>query len=208
MDSENSGFPELAGLLWSEREILRNVLFKIVEERLVLSAGEHRWLAHADGELAAELHRLRGGEVMRAAEADAVAIRLNLPAGATLTQLAELAPEPWASILREHRDALRQLSAEVEQAIAQCHLLLEAGSQAAEQTLAQITTMLAAYDDPDAPEQAGADPANLLARRPDDDPQAEATEHLIRTRSEHLAYQRAMRTASEIRQTSLLDFLT
>lgn len=112
---------------------------------------------------------------------------LQVQAGATLTQLAAVAPEPWASILREHRDALRRLSAQVEQAIAQCHLLLESGSQAAEQTPAEITETLAAYDDPDAAHGAGADPASEFACRPGDDPHVDATEHLIRTRSEQLA---------------------
>ena len=140
VDNETSGFPEVASLLWREREVLERVLFKIVQEKLILAAGQTRWLGAASRELEAALHDLRGSEVVRAAEVDALATQLGLSPGIALAELAEVAPEPWNEILLEHRDALRQLAAEIDTATAEARQLLDAGAGAAQDTLDLLTT--------------------------------------------------------------------
>jgi hypothetical protein len=126
VNNQVSGFAELASLLWRERANREQVLFKIVEEQLVLAAGQTRWLANAGREIEAALADLRRGEVVRAAMSGALAARLGLPGSTTLAELADAAPEPWDEILRAHCDALRELQAEIEEATSESQRLLEA----------------------------------------------------------------------------------
>jgi hypothetical protein len=126
VDDQISGFPEVASLLWREREMLERVLFKIVQERLILAAAETRWLAAAGSDLEAALHDLYRSEIVRAAEVSALADHLGLPGDVNLAQLADAAPDPWSEILHEHRDALRGLTAEVDAATAATRQLLDA----------------------------------------------------------------------------------
>ena len=86
--SKTMGFSEVSTLLWREREALQLLLFKLVEEQLIVSAGHTRWLAQANDEIEAALEQLRGTEVLRAAEVDAIADDLGLPAPPTLAELA------------------------------------------------------------------------------------------------------------------------
>src|SRR6516165_10077477 len=113
MDNElTETFSAVASLLWNEREALELVHYKLVQEQLLLQAGETRWLAKADAEVAEAIRRMRMSEVLRAAEMERILTDLGLPATATLGELAEVAPEPWDLVLTEHRAALRQLAAE------------------------------------------------------------------------------------------------
>ena len=138
VSDEVKEFAELASLLWREREILERVLFKIVEEQLVVAAGETRWLAAANREVEAAVHDLRISEVERAAEVDAMAAQLGLPAGRSLAVLAEHAPPPWDEILHDHRTSLRRLVSEIDSAAKEARRLLEAGGRAVQEALHAI----------------------------------------------------------------------
>lgn len=107
-------FPDLAALLWTVRESLELVLFKLVEVRLILTTGAARWLARADSELRAALEDLHAVEVLRAVEVAELVRSLGGSAGATLADLARAAPEPWPAMLAEHRGALAALLVEIE----------------------------------------------------------------------------------------------
>jgi hypothetical protein len=140
------GFSEVSTLLWREREALQLLLFKLVEEQLIVSAGHTRWLAQANDEIEAALDNLRGTEVLRAAEVDVIADELGLPAPPTLAELATLAPEPWGTLFGEHRQALLKLVAEVEGATGHNRALLAAGARAVRQTLLSVTESVQTYD--------------------------------------------------------------
>ncbi|MGH8960015.1 MAG: flagellar protein FlgN [Jatrophihabitantaceae bacterium] len=139
-------FAAVAGVLWSERETLDRLLFKLVEEQLVLAAGSTRWLNQADQEVRNAMERLRLGEVIRAAEVSALAESLNLPLETTLAELATIAPEPWPFVLTEHRTALRTLVAEIEAVAAENRRLLHAGAHAIRETLDRLGDAVAGYD--------------------------------------------------------------
>ena len=140
------GFSEVSTLLWREREALHLLLFKLVEEQLIVSAGLTRWLAQANDEIEMTLEQLRGTEVLRAAEVDVLADELGLAAPPTLAELAELAPEPWATLFTEHRQALLQLVGEVERATGENRALLAAGARAVRQTLLSVGQAVQTYD--------------------------------------------------------------
>ncbi len=108
-----SGLGDVTSLLWHERGLL---------ERLLATTGANGQ-ARDGSELAATVHELKLTEVARAAEVDALAGQLSLAAGTTLAQLADVAPEPWAWILGDHREALRDLTAELHPTVAQLSLL-------------------------------------------------------------------------------------
>jgi len=127
MDSQTKELSEFCGVLWREREIVERVLFRVVGQQLVLKSGQLRWLVAANTEIELAINDLRVIEVIRCAEADRLGDHLNVSPGATLAELAQAAPEPWASILAEHRDALRDLAAEIELTVSTNRALLVAG---------------------------------------------------------------------------------
>ncbi len=90
------GFAEVSDILWRERELLDVLLFKLETEKLLLDAGELRWLSRSTREIELVLEQLRLTEINRAIEVDALATQLGLPSDSTLTALAEAAPSPWA----------------------------------------------------------------------------------------------------------------
>lgn len=103
---------QLANALWRERALLELVLFRLIETRLLLDAGETRFLVRASREVARGRQRTRASDLIRAA----VVGRL-MPADGpspTLRGLADEADEPWGGILRDHHDAMCALVAEIE----------------------------------------------------------------------------------------------
>jgi hypothetical protein len=128
MDSQTKELSEFCGVLWREREVVERVLFKLLGQQLVLRSGQPRWLVAANTEIELAVNDLRVIEVLRCAESDTLGQALGLGAGATLAQLADAAPEPWGSILTEHRDALRQLANEIDQALRENRGLLVEGA--------------------------------------------------------------------------------
>ena len=95
-------------VLEREREVLDVLLFKLVETRLILEAGEMRFLSRATREVERARGRCREIDLMRAA------IVAQHRTGATLRGLASSAREPWPGILRDHHDLLAALVAEIE----------------------------------------------------------------------------------------------
>jgi hypothetical protein len=110
---DSSSLATLADLLWSEREGLDELLCKVVVGNLVTHAVSPSAGA-LDGELAAVIERLRLTEVLRAAEVEEVARTSRLPLDITLGRLAEVAPEPWSTVLSDHHAALRALLTDLE----------------------------------------------------------------------------------------------
>lgn len=106
----------LNSILWTERDLLDELLFAIETERWVRSTGRRRFDLLARERLRATGHLLRRTEVLRAAESDAVAARLGLAAARSLVELADGAGDPWRTILLDQRAALRAATHEVVQA--------------------------------------------------------------------------------------------
>jgi flagellar FlgN protein len=129
------GLADLSSILWREREILELLLFKLEEEQLILASGRGRWLAHATREVELVLEQVRGTEVVRAAEVEVIAAQLGLGPAASLAQVAAATSAPWSELLREHRDALLMLAAEVSGLAGANHDLLTAGQRAVRETM-------------------------------------------------------------------------
>ncbi len=137
---------ELSGVLWRERQLLELLLFKLEEEQLVLTSGRTRWLGHATREVESVLDQIRGAELGRAVEADAVARDLGLPEGSGLRALAEAAPAPWDELLAEHHQAFVSLTAEIKALADGNRELLSASNRAAQETLMSLSDDVRTYD--------------------------------------------------------------
>jgi len=118
------GLQEVSAVLWRERHLLELLLFKLDEEQLVLAAGRTRWLPRATREVEMVLEEL--------------AVDMQLPAGASLRQLAELAPSPWQGMLVEHRQAFLSLTDEITALVQSNRELLMRGQKAVRDVLASI----------------------------------------------------------------------
>jgi hypothetical protein len=133
-----AGFAEVSDVLWRERELLDVLLFKLDQERLLLSEGGAnavRWLARASHEIDLVLEELRLADLTRAIELDALAADLDIDPAPTLAKLVEAAPPPWDDLLAAHRAAFETLVAQVRAAADDNRHRLEAAAVEVERSL-------------------------------------------------------------------------
>jgi hypothetical protein len=132
--------------LWREREALEQLLFKLFEQHLVLAAGSVRWLHLVDDEVHAAAEGVRAAELIRSAEFEVLGRGAGLPAGASLREFVDAAPEPWPLVFDDHRTALHELALQVRATAADNMRLLQAGAKAIRETLASLTDQQSGYD--------------------------------------------------------------
>ncbi len=132
------GLAEVSTVLWHTRELLEQLLFKLEEEQLLLTAGRTRWLPHATREVELVLEQVRTAEVLRAAEVEAAAIELGLRPGPSLRESADAAPEPWNELLHGHREAFLALTQEISELAQANRDVLSAGQKAAQEALRSL----------------------------------------------------------------------
>ncbi len=130
--------PDLAAVLWRQRELLERLVYRLECEQLLLAAGRTRFLPLATSEVETLITELGVVELQRAGVADAVAAELGLESAAPLEQLAGAAEPPWTGVLVEHRNALLTLTGELTRLAEANRHLMSAGLQAVEQALAGL----------------------------------------------------------------------
>ncbi|HET9187443.1 MAG TPA: flagellar export chaperone FlgN [Acidothermaceae bacterium] len=136
-----ASFAEVSDILWRERELLDVLLFKLDQERLLLSEdGEQavRWLARASHEIDLVIEELKVADLTRAVEVDALAAELGLDPAPTLATLAEAAAPPWNDLFAAHRAAFGELVRQVRVAAEDNRHRLEAAANELEQSLLGI----------------------------------------------------------------------
>ena len=104
----------LSSLLWRERDILDNLLFKLDVQQLLLMSGRSGWLVRASREIETALEQVRIIELERAVRFNQVAGDLALDASPSLSAIAEAAEEPWKSLLIEHYEAFLELATRIQ----------------------------------------------------------------------------------------------
>lgn len=117
--SDRTAFADLSAVLWDARELLEQLLYNAAAQHWFYAYGESRWRTRAAQELRLAVSQLRITEVLRAAESEELCRRLGLPNDTTLRAIAAVAPEPWQTLLSDHRRALRGLLDEIDLATAQ-----------------------------------------------------------------------------------------
>ena len=83
------GCEDLLACLAEEEKALEHLLFKLREQNMVLTSGEHRWLAASTSEVEAAVRALTAAGERREAVAQSVHAAHGLPAGANIRTLAE-----------------------------------------------------------------------------------------------------------------------
>ncbi len=132
------GLQEVSNILWRERQLMDLLLFKLEEERLVLTSGSGRWLNHATREAEMVLEELRETELGRAIEVAAIAEEFGLSPNASLQELQQRAPTPWDTIFAEHRRAFLEMAQEISSVTAANRDLLVTGQRATQKALAWL----------------------------------------------------------------------
>lgn len=133
-----AGFAEVSDILWRERELLDVLLFKLDQERLLLSEGGAsavRWLSRASHEIDLVLEELRLADLARAVAVDAVATEVGLDPAPSLAKLVDAAPAPWDDLLAAHRVAFATLVEQVRALADDNRHRLEAAAVEVEQAL-------------------------------------------------------------------------
>lgn len=137
--SANDPFGELSALLWREREVLEEVLFQLTVQQRVLESGDVRWITRVDAGVNASLETMRLHEIIRASEVERLVREHGLPSDSSLRDLARTAPEPWPSVLLDHREALLTIAAEIDGMTTEVRRLLVAGEKATDEALRRLT---------------------------------------------------------------------
>ena len=128
----------LSTVLWRERQLLELLLFKLVEEQMVLAAGADRWLPRATREVELVVEQVRVAELGREVEVGALTAALGVGGGVSLRELITLVEDPWPEILTKHREAFLELTREIGDAAEHNRELLHRAHAATRQALAWI----------------------------------------------------------------------
>lgn len=129
----------LLACLAEEEAALELLLFKLREQQLVLSAGEHRWLTACTTEVEAAVHELTAAGQKREGAARAVHARYGLPLGTKINDLAEqVGDELTGQHLLQRKRKLRDLLDQVRRCSRQNREMLAHGLAATNDALALL----------------------------------------------------------------------
>jgi len=130
--------PDLAAVLWQQRELLERLVYRLECEQLLLAAGRTRFLPIATGEVEQLIDELAVIELQRAECADRVCGEVGLEPGVILEDIAAAVQPPWTELLLEHRQALITLTSELSVLAETSKNLMSAGMKAVESALANL----------------------------------------------------------------------
>ena len=154
---------KLSLILLRERELLDTLLYRLEVEQLVLASGRTTHLMRAARDVEACLDTLRQTEVMRSVAADEAAEHVGLAPDSPLSALAEASPEPWRTILLEHREAFVEITRQVSAMAETNRDLITSGWRSAQETLHALDDAAESYS-PDGTAVATAPTNRLLDR--------------------------------------------
>lgn len=155
---------KLSLVLWRSRELLETLLYRLEVEQLVLASGRTTWLMRAARDVEAILQTLRETEVLRAMAADEAATRVGCPPNPSLRELAEASPEPWRTLLLEHREAFATVTRQVMEMADANRALLTSGYRSARETLLTLGEATTQTYSPDGSAVSGAAAPRLVDR--------------------------------------------
>jgi hypothetical protein len=130
--------PDLAAVLWRQREVIEQLAYKLECEQLLMASGRTARLGQSISEVEGIAEKLQLLEMQRAEAADRAAAELGLPPGSGLAEIAGSVQPPWTEVLLEHRTALLTLTAELKGLADSTRTLAEGGMAALDTALASI----------------------------------------------------------------------
>lgn len=137
---------KLSQILWLERELLHDLLFRLEEEQMMLASGRTRWLVKAARDVENVLQTIRETEVLRSVAADQAAASIGMGHNPSLRALAEAVDEPWQSILLDHHEAFVAATQEIVALADANRVLITSGYRSARETLLSLGEGAQSYD--------------------------------------------------------------
>lgn len=128
----------LSAVLWREREVLDNLLYRLDVQQLLLMGGRDMWLVRVSREIEQAIEQVRSIELERAILFDMAARELGLDPSPSLSQIAAVVPDPWGDLLSEHYEAFMSLSTRIQAVISLNRELATAAQQAAQDVISSI----------------------------------------------------------------------
>jgi len=129
---------DLSHQLWTMRELLEQLVFKLEVQGLLLGASRARWMPFIAVEIEGIIDAIADVDRLRAAASAKVTANRGLPPGTSLAQLIDHIGAPWAVLLGQHRLHLLSLQAEVEELSRSNHELARRGVFRTREMLASL----------------------------------------------------------------------
>lgn len=131
---------QLTTILWRQRQLVEQLLYRVEVQQLLLTSGKTRWVAQAAHDVDVLLDRMRHEELQRALCVSVVATDLGIDvSNPSLRELIAHVASPWDVVLRDHQEAFLALTAEIEYVTRNNRELLSRGHQATRELLAALS---------------------------------------------------------------------
>jgi hypothetical protein len=105
---------DLSHQLWTMRELLEQMVYKLEMQGLLLAAGRTRWLPFLNSEIESLMEAVNAVDTARSQASARLARRYGLRPDVTLSELLQYVEHPWGQLLSQHRLHLVSLQSEVE----------------------------------------------------------------------------------------------
>ena len=130
---------ELSRVLFKQRGHIEMLQYRLECQQLICATAKERRLQIAVEEVEAAMDEIRRSERMRDAVVQRCAAAFGLAADASLADIRDRTPEPWAAMLAEHQEALLRLVDETEALAARNRELALRGAQDTRALLEAVT---------------------------------------------------------------------
>ena len=105
---------DLSQQLWTMRELLEQMVYKLEMQGLLLAAGRTRWMPTLNSEIETLMEAINAVDAARGQASSRLARKYGLPPTVSLTDLLQYVEHPWGQLLAQHRLQLRSLQSEIE----------------------------------------------------------------------------------------------
>lgn len=129
---------DLSHQLWTMRELLEQLVYKLEVQGLLLAASRARWMPYITAELEAIIDGINDVEAARNAASQRLARQRGVSPTLSLAELIGHLDEPWAGLLSQHRLHLLSLQAEIEDISRTNHELAKRGLMRSREIIASL----------------------------------------------------------------------
>jgi hypothetical protein len=129
---------DLSHQLWTMRELLQHLVFKLEVQGLLMSSNRIRWVPFAAAEVDAILEAIDEVEQLRAGASQRLTAQRGFPSDIRLTDLIDRLGPPWGPLLAQHRVHLLSLQAEIEEMSRANHEMARRGLMRSREVIAAM----------------------------------------------------------------------